>query len=108
MSAEGNKSYETNGGNTMNNEMILEAGKAAGLKGVEFRRAEVYMELGYELDQALNLSRRYCPSSTLYQLDDGEIVNTRELAQRAGISESKVKSLDKRGISATDIINGRY
>ena len=92
----------------MNNEMILEAGKAAGLKGVEFRRAKVYTELGYELDQALNLSQRYCPSSTLYKLDDGEIMNTRELAERAGITENKVKSLAKRGISATDIINGRY
>gem|GEM_PF-2134427 len=92
----------------MNNEMILEAGKAAGLKGVEFRRAEVYTELGYELDQALNLSQRYCPSSTLYKLEDGEIVNTRELAERVGITENKVRSLAKSGIFATDIINGRY
>jgi len=88
--------------------MILKAGKAAGLKGVEFRRAKVYMELGYALDQALNLSQRYCPSSTLYKLDDGEIVNTRELAERADITENKVKNLAKRGISATDIINKRY
>ena len=92
----------------MNNEMILQAGKEAGLKGVEFRRAEIYTELGYELDQALNLSQRYCPSSTLYKLNDGEIMNTRELAERAGISENKVKSLAKRGISATDIVDGRY
>jgi len=92
----------------MTNEMALEAGRAAGLKGMELARVPVYLELGYALDQALNLSQRYCPSSTLYKLDDGEIVNTRELAERAGITTNRVITLSKKGVSATDIINGRY
>ena len=87
---------------------IREAGIAAGLKGVELRRAEVYMDLGYTIDEALNLSARYCPSSHLYRLENGQFMNTVELAEHSGISKGKVRKLITSGISATDIYNGKF
>ena len=94
--------------NHMENAAIREAGMAAGLKGVELRRAEVYTELGYVLDDALKLSARYCPSSHLYKLENGQFLNTAELAEHSGISKGKVRKLITAGVSATDIYNNNF
>ena len=92
----------------MENTAIREAGMAAGLKGVELRRAEVYTKLGYVLDDALKLSARYCPSSHLYKLENGQFLNTAELAEHSGISKGKVRKLITAGVSATDIYNNNF
>jgi len=94
--------------NHMENAAIREAGMAAGLKGVELRRAEVYTELGYALDDALKLAARYCPSSNLYKLENGQFLNTAELAEHSEISKDKVRKLITAGVSATDIYNNNF